>query len=221
MKNSLTWKKLLSQEKKKYFLDIINYIKKERLKKIIYPSSKDVFHAFFLTPFEKIKVVIIGQDPYFSKNQAHGLAFSVLKKKTIPSSLKNIYKELNNDFKKNYIFPHGCLENWAYQGVFLLNTILTVESGKPKSHNHIGWETFTNKVIFYISKYKKSIIFLLWGKNAQKKINLIDINKHYILTAPHPSPFSAHRGFLGCKHFSKTNKILVKCKKKEINWFDI
>lgn len=207
--------------KKKYFFDAINYINKERLTKIIYPSSKDIFKAFLLTSFDEIKVVIVGQDPYFSNNQAHGLAFSVPKNKNIPPSLRNIYKELNSDFKKKYIFNHGCLENWAKQGVFLLNSILTVESGKPRSHNNIGWEIFTNKVIFYISKYKKSVVFLLWGNNAQKKYNLIDTNKHYILKSSHPSPLSAHRGFLGCKHFSKTNKILVECKKKEINWFDI
>ncbi|QFQ32916.1 uracil-DNA glycosylase [Buchnera aphidicola (Aphis fabae)] len=221
MNSSLTWKDLLSQEKKKYFFDAINYINKERLTKIIYPSSKDIFKAFLLTSFDEIKVVIVGQDPYFSNNQAHGLAFSVPKNKNIPPSLRNIYKELNSDFKKKYIFNHGCLENWAKQGVFLLNSILTVESGKPRSHNNIGWEIFTNKVIFYISKYKKSVVFLLWGNNAQKKYNLIDTNKHYILKSSHPSPLSAHRGFLGCKHFSKTNKILVECKKKEINWFDI
>ncbi|QIQ41231.1 MAG: uracil-DNA glycosylase [Buchnera aphidicola (Aphis urticata)] len=221
MNTSLTWKDILSQEKKKYFLNMMNYIKKKRLQKLIYPPSKDIFNAFLFTSFDKIKVVIIGQDPYFSNNQAHGLAFSVPRNKNIPPSLKNIYKELNNDFKKNYIFNHGCLESWAEQGVFLLNTILTVESGKPNSHNNIGWEIFTNKVIYYISQYKKSIIFLLWGNNAQKKCNLIDINKHYILKSSHPSPLSAARGFFGCKHFSKTNKILIKCKKTEINWFSI
>ena len=143
------------------------------------------------------------------------------KNQNIPPSLRNIYKELNNDFKKNYIFNHGCLENWSKQGVFLLNTILTVESGKPKSHYDIGWEIFTSKVIFYISKYKKSVVFLLWGKDAQKSSYLIDTSKHYILKSSHPSPLSAHRGFLGCKHFSKTNKILIKSGKKSINWFNI
>jgi len=180
-----------------------------------------MFNAFLLTSFDQIKVVIVGQDPYFSENQAHGLAFSVPRNENIPPSLKNIYKELNNDFKKKHIFSHGCLENWSKQGVFLLNTILTVELGKPKSHNNIGWEIFTDKVIYYISKHKKSIIFLLWGYNAQKKAHLIDTSKHYILKAMHPSPLSAYRGFFGCKHFSKTNEILIKCKKKEIDWFNI
>lgn len=221
MNHSLTWKYLLSQEKKKYFFDIITYVKTERLTKKIYPSSKDVFNAFLLTPFDTIKVVIIGQDPYFLEHQAHGLAFSVPKNQNIPPSLRNIYKELNSDFKRKHIFKSGCLENWARQGVFLLNTILTVELGKPKSHYNIGWEIFTNQVIFNINKYKKSVVFLLWGNDAQKKSDLIDVNKHYIFKASHPSPLSAHRGFLGCKHFSKTNKILIKCKQKEINWFNV
>lgn len=199
----------------------MNYIKKERLTKTIYPLSKDVFNAFFLTSFSKIKVVIIGQDPYFSKNQAHGLAFSVHKNHTIPPSLKNIYKELNSDFKKNYVFPHGCLKSWADQGVFLLNTVLTVESGKPKSHSDIGWNIFTDKVISLISEHKKFVIFLIWGNDAKKKCHLIDTEKHYILEASHPSPLSAHRGFFGCKHFSKTNSILFKHKMNTIDWFKI
>jgi len=207
------------KKKKRYFIDIINFLKQERLKKIIYPDQKDVFNAFILTNFNDIKVVILGQDPYFSKNQAHGLSFSVPKSCFIPPSLKNIYKELNSDFKKNHVFNHGCLENWSSQGVFLLNTILTVESGKPKSHAHIGWNIFTDKVISMINLYRNSIIFLLWGNDAQKKCNLIDINNHYILKASHPSPLSAWRGFFGCKHFSLTNKILIKNKNKPINWF--
>ncbi|AEO08541.1 uracil-DNA glycosylase [Buchnera aphidicola str. Ak (Acyrthosiphon kondoi)] len=209
------------KKKKRYFIDIMQFLKKERLKKIIYPDQKDVFNAFFLTQFNDIKVVILGQDPYFSKHQAHGLSFSVPKGFTIPPSLKNIYKELNTDFKKQHTFNHGCLENWSNQGVFLLNTILTVESGKPKSHSDIGWNIFTDKVISTISLYKHSIIFLLWGNDAQKKCDLIDRNNHYILKASHPSPLSAYRGFFGCKHFSLTNKILLKNKKKPINWFVI
>nr|WP_244372265.1 uracil-DNA glycosylase [Buchnera aphidicola] len=199
----------------------MKFLKEERLKKIIYPASKDVFNAFLLTPFSKIKVVIIGQDPYFSKDQAHGLAFSVPRNHIIPPSLKNIYKELNNDFNKNHIFYHGCLENWATQGVFLLNTILTVESGKPKSHYNIGWHIFTDNVISLINSYKEFIVFLIWGNDAKTKCNLIDTNKHYILKTSHPSPLSAHRGFLGCKHFSKTNKILLKHKRNKIDWFKI
>ncbi|QCI20920.1 uracil-DNA glycosylase [Buchnera aphidicola (Hyperomyzus lactucae)] len=207
------------KKKKRYFINIIKFIKKSRLKKTIYPNQKDIFNAFLLTKFNDIKVVIIGQDPYFSKNQAHGLSFSVPKGVTIPPSLKNIYKELNADFKKKYKFNHGCLESWACQGVFLLNTILTVESGKPRSHSSIGWNIFTDKVISLIDSYRHAIIFLLWGNDAKKKSNLININNHYILQASHPSPLSAHRGFFGCKHFSLTNEILLKNKKKPIDWF--
>lgn len=215
----LSWKDVLSEEKKKYFIDMIKFIKQQRLKKIIYPDQKYIFNAFLLTNLNDIKVVILGQDPYFSQDQAHGLSFSVPKNSTIPPSLKNIYKELNSDFKKKHIFNHGCLQNWATQGVFLLNTILTVESGKPKSHSSIGWHIFTDKVISIISSYRKSVVFLLWGKDAQKKRHLININNHYILKSPHPSPLSAHRGFFGCKHFSLTNKILSDNKKKPIDWF--
>ncbi|QCI23738.1 uracil-DNA glycosylase [Buchnera aphidicola (Macrosiphoniella sanborni)] len=221
MKKILSWTDVLSQEKKKYFIDIMRFLKKERLKKTIYPQQKDIFNAFILTHFNDIKVVILGQDPYFSKNQAHGLSFSVPKSYNIPPSLQNIYKELNSDFKKNVIFKHGCLESWANQGVFLLNTILTVESGKPKSHNSIGWNIFTDTVISKINQYRNSIIFLLWGTNAQKKDIFINKNKHYILRASHPSPLSAYRGFLGCKHFSLTNQILLNNRKKPIDWFAI
>lgn len=217
----LSWKDVLSQEKKKYFINIIQFLKKERLIKKIYPSSKDVFNAFYLTQFYDIKVVILGQDPYFSKNQAHGLSFSVPKNSTIPPSLTNIYRELNDDFKKNHKFFHGCLESWANQGVFLLNTILTVESKKPRSHSMIGWNIFTDKVISLISLYRYGIIFLLWGADAQKKEKLINKNCHYVLKTSHPSPLSAYRGFFGCKHFSVTNEILVKNKKKPIDWFAI
>lgn len=209
------------KKKKIYFIDIIKFIKKEYVKKTIYPNFKDIFKAFLLTDLNNIKVVIIGQDPYFSQNQAHGLSFSVPKGVTIPPSLKNIYKELNTDFGQRYKFRHGCLESWAHQGVFLLNTILTVESGKPRSHSTIGWNIFTDKVISIINLYRNMIVFLLWGNDAQKKSNLIDIKKHYILKASHPSPLSAYRGFFGCKHFSLTNEILIKNKKKPINWFCI
>ncbi|QIQ41785.1 MAG: uracil-DNA glycosylase [Buchnera aphidicola (Microlophium carnosum)] len=207
------------KKKKRYFINIMKFLRQERLNKIIYPDAKDIFNAFVLTNFNDIKVVILGQDPYYSKNQAHGLSFSVPKDLTIPPSLKNIYKELNSDFKKKHRFNHGYLENWAYQGVFLLNTILTVESDKPKSHSNIGWTIFTDKVISAINLYRNSIVFLLWGNDAKKKCNLIDKKNHYILKASHPSPLSAYRGFFGCKHFTLTNKILIQNKKKPINWF--
>ncbi|QCI24640.1 uracil-DNA glycosylase [Buchnera aphidicola (Muscaphis stroyani)] len=216
---SLTWKDVLSQEKKKYFINMMNYIKHERLKKKIYPSSKEIFSSFILTKFKNIKVVILGQDPYFSKFQAHGLAFSVPKNSSIPPSLRNIFKELNNNFHKNHIFHHGCLESWSKQGVFLLNTILTVEEKKPKSHSKIGWDIFTNQVISMVNLHHKSLIFLLWGKCAQKKSILINSKYHYVLKSSHPSPLSANRGFFGCNHFFKTNEILIKNRKKPINWF--
>lgn len=199
----------------------MQFLKQSRLHNTIYPNQRDIFNAFSLTCFNNIKVVILGQDPYFSHNQAHGLSFSVPKDQNIPPSLKNIYKELNSDFKKNFVFKHGCLINWAKQGVFLLNSILTVESGKPKSHSSIGWNIFTDKVISMINLHKNSIIFLLWGNDAQKKSILINHNNHYILKASHPSPLSAYRGFFGCKHFSLTNKILLKNDQKPINWFEI
>ncbi|AEO07995.1 uracil-DNA glycosylase [Buchnera aphidicola str. Ua (Uroleucon ambrosiae)] len=199
----------------------MQFLKQSRLHNTIYPHQRDIFNAFFLTCFNNIKVVILGQDPYFSHNQAHGLSFSVPEHQNIPPSLKNIYKELNSDFKKNFVFKHGCLISWAKQGVFLLNTILTVESGKPKSHSSIGWNIFTDKVISMINLHKNSIIFLLWGNDAQKKSILINHNNHYILKASHPSPLSAYRGFFGCKHFSLTNKILLKNGQKPINWFEI
>lgn len=178
-----------------------------------------MFRAFSLTPFHQIKVVIIGQDPYYNVNQAHGLAFSVNFGCPIPPSLKNIYKEIicNFDLSTNYYF-HGCLSRWAIQGVLLLNSILTVESGKPRSHAHLGWQDFTNAVIYYVNKYLDKVVFLLWGKDAQEKRYMIHNNKHFILCASHPSPFAAHRGFFGCKHFYKTNCILSKYNKNIIFW---
>ena len=161
--------------------------------------------------------MILGQDPYHGPNQAHGLCFSVQLGTTPPPSLKNIFQELHDDL--NIPIPHhGCLENWAKQGVLLLNTVLTVEAGKPQSHANIGWEKFTDKVIQVLDEEKEGLIFLLWGSPAQSKSKLIDANRHYLLKAPHPSPLSAHRGFLGCKHFSKTNFLLRQQNKPEIDW---
>ncbi|WP_261978548.1 uracil-DNA glycosylase [Buchnera aphidicola] len=194
-------------------------MKQQRLKKNIYPKVKDIFNAFKFTPFYGIKIVIIGQDPYHNRNQAHGLAFSVCSKCTIiPPSLKNIFKEIYNDLKKKSLFTNGCLIPWAKQGILLLNTILTVEENKPMSHANVGWEIFTDQIVSNINKLKKNIIFILWGSFAKKKLPLINKKKHFILTSSHPSPLSAHRGFIGCNHFSKTNKILLKIKKKIIVW---
>lgn len=213
------WETLLAPEKeKKYFHDILDFLKTERAKgKHIYPTQSNVFHAIESTPFSAIKVVIIGQDPYHNPGQAHGLAFSVPRGIKPPPSLVNIFKELKSDCGIE-IPNHGCLESWAAQGVLLLNTVLTVEENKPHSHANIGWEQFTDAIIQRINQHPDAIIFLLWGSHAQKKQDLIDTKKHIILTAPHPSPLSAHRGFLGCKHFSKTNEFLKKSGRIPVDW---
>lgn len=186
--------------------------------KTIYPKPNDIFRAFWLTPFPKVRVVILGQDPYHGPGQAHGLAFSVPDNVALPPSLKNIYKEIENDTGMQKDFKKGNLESWAEQGVFLLNTILSVEANTPASHRDIGWEKFTDYVIQKISDDHKHIVFLLWGNYARSKKGLIDTQKHLVLESPHPSPFSAHSGFFGCKHFSQCNVYLKKHGKKEIFW---
>jgi uracil-DNA glycosylase len=184
----------------------------------VYPKGSDIFNALNHTPFDKVKVVILGQDPYHGQGQAHGLAFSVQKGVSIPPSLKNIYKELVDDFP-GYMMPgHGELTKWADEGVLLLNATLTVRAHEANSHQGKGWEIFTDRIITELSEKREGIIFLLWGKYAQNKSALIDGTKHVILRAPHPSPFSAHTGFLGCKHFSQANDILEKEGKKPIDW---
>jgi len=214
-----TWESVLKGEKAQpYFQAALNFVKDERAKgKIIYPPAADVFNAFKFTPFEQVKVVIIGQDPYHGPHQAHGLSFSVLPGIPKPPSLQNIFKELNGDLAIP-IPNHGCLEKWAKQGVLLLNASLTVEAGKPQSHANIGWEKFTDKVIKILNDEKEGLIFLLWGSPAQRKGAIINPARHHILKAPHPSPLSANRGFFGCNHFSKTNSLLRKMGKKEIDW---
>lgn len=216
---SLSWNTLLSAEKNKpYFKKILQFLEKERQQgKTIYPEKKNIFNALKLTPFESVRVVILGQDPYHGPRQAHGLSFSVLPGITPPPSLLNIYQELQNDLQ----IPkpkHGCLEKWAKQGVLLLNTSLTVEAGKPQSHANIGWTLFTDHVISSLNQHPESIVFLLWGAHAQKKSNLINRLKHFVFQSPHPSPLSAYRGFLGCKHFSMANEILVKKSRRTIDW---
>jgi uracil-DNA glycosylase len=184
----------------------------------IFPPKDLIFEAFRLTSFSNLKVVILGQDPYHGANQAHGLAFSTPKETKNPPSMRNILKEIKQEFCKDSVCQDGYLKPWAKQGVLLLNTILTVKSGEPNSHKDLNWEQFTNNIIKTISLEKKDIIFLLWGANAIKKQILIDEKKHYILTAPHPSPLSAYRGFFGCNHFIKTNNILENLKKDKILW---
>lgn len=200
-----------------YFLNLLKILSKERMQYKVFPEEKDVFKAFELTSFASTKIVILGQDPYHGIGQAHGFSFSVPEGVKIPPSLKNIFKELNTDLEVP-ISKNGNLTNWAKQGVLLLNATLTVREGQPNSHQKLGWETFTDAVIKTISKHKSGVVFLLWGKFAQQKADLIDITKHFVLKAAHPSPFSAHNGFLGCKHFSKTNELLKKQGLKEIEW---
>ncbi|CAD83229.1 uracil-DNA glycosylase [Candidatus Blochmanniella floridana] len=216
----LTWQLLLSQEKNlPYFKNIFTILNQQKKSgKIIYPKQNDIFNVFRFTAFESIKVVIIGQDPYHGYNQAHGLAFSVPHGIPLPPSLKNIYKELETDIP-GFIKPqHGCLSSWSKEGVFLLNSILTVEQGKSRSHAHIGWELFTDKVIHTLNTYRQNLVFLLWGKHAQQKSHIINNQKHHILITSHPSPISAKYGFLGCKHFSKTNTFLANQNQHIINW---
>ena len=196
---------------------LFNFIKKERKENNVFPKKSKVFKAFELCSFENTKIVIIGQDPYHKINQANGLAFAVPNTQKLPPSLKNIFKELNKDmFIK--IPNKGNLHNWAKQGVLLLNCIMTVRENEPGSHSKSGWEDFTDSVIKILSKKKKHVIFLLWGKYAKKKQKMINKQKHSILVSAHPSPLSAYRGFFGCKHFSKSNEILLKKNIKTINW---
>ena len=213
-----SWKVLLSDEfNKNYFIELKQFLLEEKKQHTIYPRGSDIFNAFNFTPFEKIKVVILGQDPYHGNRQAHGLSFSVPNGVKKPPSLKNIFKELAEDLQIP-IPETGNLTSWAKQGVLLLNATLTVRSKKAGSHQKKGWEKFTDAIIQKISTEKEGVIFLLWGRFAQDKVKLIDKNKHQILTAPHPSPFSAYSGFFGCKHFSKTNAILKEQGLIEINW---
>lgn len=216
---SLTWKEVLAGEREKlYFKDLISFVETRRAEGVIvYPPNAEVFNALHLTPFADVKVVILGQDPYHGPRQAHGLCFSVQKGVPPPPSLVNIFKELHQDLG---ISPpkHGCLEKWATQGVLLLNAVLTVEAGKPESHAQKGWEQFTDRVIQELNMHRSGIVFLLWGSYAQKKGAMIDTTKHTVLKAPHPSPLSAHRGFLGCRHFSTANSILMKHGLTPIDW---
>ncbi len=215
-----TWKDMIGSEKAQpYFQHILQQVQQQRDSgKIIYPPKADVFNAFRYTEFDQVKVVILGQDPYHGPNQAHGLAFSVRPNVQIPPSLQNIYKELSQDIAGFQIPNHGYLVDWAQQGVLLLNTVLTVEQGKAHSHANFGWETFTDHVIATLNQHTQGLVFLLWGSHAQKKGQFIDRQKHCVLTAPHPSPLSAHRGFFGCHHFSSTNQYLIQQGKTPINW---
>lgn len=212
------WDLALKDEfEKDYFLKIIEFVDGEYSSKTVYPQYGEIFNAFKLTPLCNVKVVILGQDPYHEKGQAHGLAFSTPEGRPIPRSLKNIFKEINNEY--GYPIPEsGCLEKWAKQGVFLLNTVLTVEKGNANSHSKCGWQTFTDNVIRLLNKQENPIVFLLWGKQAEKKKELITNPMHLVLITSHPSPFSARRGFLGCNHFKKANEFLKEKELEEIDW---
>jgi len=214
-----TWKEILADEfKKPYFKGIVDHLKTEKGQgKTIYPPGSLIFNAFGQTPIDKVKVVIIGQDPYHGPRQAMGLSFSVPKGVPPPPSLINIFKELQDDVGIP-IPKHGDLTSWAQQGVMLLNASLTVRAAEPMSHSKIGWHIFTDCVISKISELREHVVFLLWGKFAQEKRGLIDANKHLILKSVHPSPLSASHGFFGCKHFSKTNEYLMKHGFDPINW---
>jgi uracil-DNA glycosylase len=214
---SKSWQLHLQKEfKKPYFLELNNFLESEKSTYTIFPKEQDVFKAFELTPFDAVKVVILGQDPYHGLNQAHGLSFSVNKGVKVPPSLQNIFKELQTD-NNSSIPTHGNLTHWAQQGVLLLNATLTVREGLPGSHQKKGWETFTDAVIKCISDEKEQIVFLLWGNYAKTKAPLIDANKHLILDAAHPSPL-ARGAFFGSKHFSKTNAYLISNQIKPIDW---
>ena len=214
-----TWKEaLMPYFETAKFKKLMSFVQQEYLTKKIYPKQKDLFRAFNLTPLTSVRVVILGQDPYHGKGQACGLCFSVQGGTPLPPSLKNIYKEIESDHGVKKDFTNGDLESWARQGVLLLNSVLSVVADSPASHKDKGWEDFTNMVIKTISEKQDHVVFMLWGNFAKGKKGLIDENKHLILEAVHPSPFSAYSGFFGCKHFSKCNSYLSERGEKQIVW---
>lgn len=212
------WAKPLSAEfKKPYYAKLYQKVKEEYSSRQIFPEAEDIFNAFHFTPLSEVKVLILGQDPYHNVGQAHGLCFSVKPEVEIPPSLVNIYKELQEDLGC-YIPNHGYLEKWAREGVLLLNTVLTVRAHQANSHQGIGWEEFTDAAIRILNEQDRPIVYMLWGRPAQSKIPMLTNPKHLILTAPHPSPLSAYRGFFGCKHFSQANEFLMKNGLEPIDW---
>lgn len=213
-----SWKSILQDEfNASYFEDLTSFLREEKKKYSVYPPGQLIFSAFNHTPFNRVKIVILGQDPYHGPGQAHGLCFSVPENIPQPPSLVNIFKEIESDLGIP-VPASGNLTRWAEQGVLLVNAILTVRANTPTSHQNKGWEKFTDAVIRNLSEKRKNLIFLLWGNYAQAKESLIDSNRHYILKAAHPSPLSAYRGFFGCRHFSKTNEILNDLGLNEIDW---
>ena len=213
-----TWNEILAEEMKKdYYQELLAFVQKRREEVRVFPEEKNVFRALELTPFESVKVVILGQDPYHGFGQAHGLSFSVQKGIPLPPSLRNIYKELQEDLGGE-LPTEGDLSHWAKQGVLLLNTVLTVEEGNANSHKGMGWERLTNRLIESLNELNHPVIFILWGKPAQDKEKLITNPNHVILKAPHPSPLSAYRGFFGSKPFSRVNDILIQQGQTPIRW---
>lgn len=222
-----SWQARLDSEfAAEYMSELRQYLAKRKSQSaVVYPHSSHWFNAFALTPFDQVKVVILGQDPYHGPGQAHGLSFSVPEGLPIPPSLLNIYKEIDSDIgagePRLATLRKGCLTPWAEQGVFLLNSVLTVEHGQAASHQGRGWETFTDNVIRQLSDERENLVFMLWGSYAQKKGQVIDDKRHLVLKSPHPSPLSAHRGFLGCGHFSKANQWLESHDMPPIDWFNV
>lgn len=212
------WEHLLEAERSEaYMIDLLTTVEAEYESKRIYPKREDLLNALAFTPYDDVKAVILGQDPYHGEGQANGLSFSVQKGVRLPPSLRNIYQELVSDIGCEAP-QHGSLEAWAKQGVLLLNTVLTVEEGKPASHQGMGWEIFTNRIIGLLNDRGKPVVFILWGKHAQAKANLIDRDKHFIISSPHPSPFAARKGFFGSRPFSRTNEFLMANGVEPIDW---
>lgn len=218
MRITTDWYDLLKEEfKKPYFINLMKFLKQEWGNYTIYPAKEDIFNALNYTPYEKVKVVILGQDPYPGPNQAHGLSFSVKPGVPIPKSLQNIFQELHDDLGCK-IPDNGYLKKWADQGVLLLNTVLTVRAGQPNSHQGKGWEYFTDRIIFLLNEREKPVVFVLWGRNAQSKKPLITNKRHLIIESAHPSPFAADRGFFGSRPFSKINSFLVSNGEEPVDW---
>ena len=212
------WQQALEEEfRKPYYKTLFEFVKEEYSKTAVYPPAEDIFNAMHLTPLSKVKVLILGQDPYHGDRQAHGLSFSVMPKTDIPPSPQNIYQELHDDLGCT-IPNNGYLKKWAEQGVLLLNTVLTVRAHQPNSHQGHGWEHFTDAIIQAVNAQDRPIVYMLWGKPAQSKIPMLKNPKHLILKAPHPSPLSAYRGFFGCKHFSQANAFLAENGQEVVDW---
>jgi len=228
-----SWKQVLAQEfEESYMVRLREFLQNEkRQRKVIYPKGEEIFAALDTTPLDQVKVVIIGQDPYHGPNQAHGLCFSVRPGVGPPPSLQNIFREINDDMGRAGVpggkpdghlgAGNGCLAPWAEQGVLLLNAVLTVERGRAASHRGKGWEMFTDRVVEVVNELRDHVVFMLWGSQAQNKGERVDRRRHLVLTAPHPSPLSAHRGFLGCRHFSRANRYLLDHGREPIDWFRV